>query len=65
MSYRKAMKHANNPRRYKKTQPMLFSTQSGFWPSGAFLKNRYWPYLEECEKSGEKPLTCEAFYNKK
>lgn len=65
MSYRKMMKHATNPRRYKKTQPMLFSTGSGFWPSGAFLKNEYWPYLEKCKKLGVVPLSCEKFYNLK
>jgi len=61
MSYNKMMKRTRNAKRYK-PQPMLFSTGSGFWPSGAFLKNQYWPYLEKCKKIGVEPLSCEKFY---
>ena len=62
MSYSKMMRRSRNAKKYK-IQPMLFSTGSGFWPSGAFLKNKYWPYLERCKKNGIEPLPCEKFYN--
>jgi len=61
MSYKQAMrwgkKHPKGTR-----QPMVFSTGSGFWPSGAFLED-YWKYRTECAAKGVEPLGCEAYYN--
>jgi len=35
---------------------------SGFWPSGSFLREDYWPYLEQCKRDGIEPMECEAYY---
>lgn len=65
MSYEKAMKHDRNPRKWKHTQPVLMHTNSGFWPSGSFLKEDFWPYLERCKAEKIEPMECEAYYNSK
>ena len=62
MNYRQAMawerKHPRGTR-----QPLNFSTGSGFWPSGAFLEDDYFPYLERCKQSNTQPMSCEDYYN--
>ena len=64
MSYSQAMKW--NKKHPKGTrQPVIMSSGSGFWPSGAFLFDDYFPYLEQCKKEGIKPMECEACYNSK
>ena len=42
-------------------QPMVFSTGSGFWPSGSFLED-YAAYVAKCRADGTKPESCEAHY---
>jgi len=61
MSYEKAMKHARNPRK-QKARYMGFSPGSGFWPSGSYLKENYWPYLKQCKQKDIEPVSCEAYY---
>jgi hypothetical protein len=64
MSYIKAMrwnkKHPKGTR-----QPLLMSSNSGFWPSTSFLTEDYWPYLEKCKSNGINPLSCEQYYKSK
>jgi hypothetical protein len=61
MSYEQAMKW--NRRHPKGTrQPILMSTGSGFWPSGAFLDD-YFKYREKCKAEDKEPLECEQYYN--
>jgi hypothetical protein len=43
-------------------QPFVFSTGS-FWPSNAFLREDYMPYVEECRKIGCDPIECRRFYD--
>jgi hypothetical protein len=63
MSYAKAMRwHKKHPRGGK-PQYMGFATGSGFWPSQSFLKDRFFPYVEECKKLNVEPFKCEDFYN--
>ena len=63
MSYQQAMrwskKHPKGTR-----QPVLMHTESGFWPSGDWLRENYWPYLAACADLNVEPLACEAFYRK-
>jgi len=37
---------------------------SGFWPSGSWLKQVYWPYVEQCKAAGKDPLSAEVIYSK-
>lgn len=61
MSYNKMMKwNRKHPKGTR--QPILMSTESGFWPSGAWLEHDWWPYLKRCEAEGIKPMECEAYY---
>ncbi len=61
MSYAKAMKwQRTHPKGTR--QPCLFHTNSGFWPSGGFLREDYWPYLERCKQDGTEPMGCEEYY---
>ena len=61
MSYAKAMKWgARHPKGTR--QPVLMHTNSGFWPSGAYLQEDFWPYLDACKVIGVEPLACEAHY---
>jgi len=63
MSYKQAMKwQRKHPKGTR--QPVLMSTNSGFWPSGAFLET-YFEYRKECETEGKKPLSCEEYYKSK
>lgn len=64
MNYNQAMKWQKKHPRGGAIQPMLFSTGSGFWPSGAWLKDIYWPYCEECKKRGETPQGAKEHYEK-
>lgn len=61
MSYDQTVKWG---RRHRKgtNQPLLMSTQSGFWPSYGFLSSSYWPYVAECEAAGIEPIPCEEYY---
>ena len=43
-------------------QPVIMHTESGFWPSLAFL-NKYWKYVEACQAKGIQPMECEEYYN--
>lgn len=61
MSYAKMMKW--NKRHSKgMRQPVLMSTNSGFWPSGAFIK-KWAEYAEKCENEGKPYLECQQYYN--
>jgi hypothetical protein len=62
MSYSQAMKWNKKPPKGTR-QPVIMSTGSGFWPSGAFLTEDYFPYLERCKKEGIEPMECEEYYN--
>ena len=63
MSYKKMMKwHKTHPKGTR--QPVLFHTNSGFWPSGAWLRDCFWPYEKACELAGVAAMECEAFYRK-
>ena len=61
MSYTKMIKWQKTHRKGTR-QPVLMSTGSGFWPSGAWLRDCWWPYLERCQANNETPMDCEAFY---
>lgn len=61
MSYTKMMKwNRKHPKGTK--QPVLMHTNSGFWPSSAFLDS-YFEYKEECERYGVIPAECEDYYH--
>lgn len=60
MSYAKAMKWAKKHPKGTK-QPVIMSTNCGFWPSLGYLKN-YWKYEAACIAEGVEPLGCEPFY---
>ena len=61
MSYEQAVKWGKkHPKGIK--PGVIMSTNSGFWPSGAFLKEDYLPYLERCRAEGKPPLGCEEYY---
>jgi hypothetical protein len=61
MSYKKAMRwNKKHPKGTK--QPVIMHTNSGFWPSGAFLK-QYAAYVAQCKKDHISALGCEAYYN--
>lgn len=60
MSYAKAMKWAKKHPKGTR-QPVLMHTNSGFWPSGSYLKD-YWKYADACAAEGVKPFGCEQFY---
>lgn len=62
MSYAKAMKWAKQHPKGTR-QPVLMSTGSGFWPSGGYLRDDYWPYRAACEALGVEPLECKAHYD--
>lgn len=47
---------------HKRTQPVIMSTGSGFWPSHGWLSRDWWPYLERCKKARRKPMEYEAYY---
>lgn len=62
MSYAKAMKWGK--RHPKGTrQPILMHTNSGFWPSGGYLKEDFWPYQEACKAEGVEPVECKTHYD--
>ena len=61
MSYNQAVKHGRKHPKGHRT-PVIMSTGSGFWPSGAFLEE-WEEYRVECSAQGTKPLGCEAYYN--
>lgn len=61
MSYRQAMKwQVKHPKGIK--PEVIMSTGSGFWPSGSFLREEYWPYCDECKRKGVEPMGCEEYY---
>ena len=62
MSYAQHVRHARNHRKDRKAQPVIMSTGSGFWPSGAFLE-RWNEHVAECKARGEQPMGCEDYYN--
>ena len=62
MSYAQAMKWQRKHPRGGAIQPVLMSTGSGFWPSGSFLREDFWPYVERCAARGEEPIGCEEYY---
>lgn len=61
MNYKQAMKWG---RKHPKgtRQPMLFSTHSGFWPSGSWIEGVMIPYVAACGKIGEEPMEAKALY---
>lgn len=60
MSYEKMIRW--NKKRPKGTkQPIIFSTNSGFWPSGSFIE-KWAEYVAECKKKGIVYLDCESYY---
>lgn len=61
MNYEQTVKWGKKHRKGTR-QPVIMSTGSGFWPSGTFLKEDYWPYLEKCKTTGKKPMGCEEYY---
>jgi len=61
MSYSQAMKWAKKHRKGTR-QPIIMSAGSGFWPSGSFLEEDYWPYVERCKQEGKEPMECETYY---
>jgi hypothetical protein len=61
LSYKQAVKWEKKHRKGTR-QPMIMSTGSGFWPSGAFLE-KYWEYEGECKSKGEIPLSAEQYYD--
>ena len=63
MSYAQAVNWSKRHPKGHKT-PVIMSTGSGFWPSGAFLREDYWPYLEQCKRDGVEPVSCEAYYRR-
>lgn len=61
MSYKQAMKWGRKHPKGTK-QPVLMSTGSGFWPSGSWLKDVWWPYVERCKLQNREPIEQERFY---
>lgn len=60
MSYAKAMKwNRKHPKGTR--QPVLMHTNSGFWPSSAFL-DHYFEYRAECKAAKIEPAQCEYYY---
>ena len=61
MSYEQAMKwHRKHPKGTR--QPVRMSARSGFWPSGSWLKNCCWLYVDQCQHEGAKPMGAEEYY---
>ena len=63
MSYEQAVKWQKKHRK-QTLRNVIMSTGSGFWPSGAFLREDYGPYVEECNRQGKEPMSCEAYYHR-
>jgi hypothetical protein len=62
MSYSKMMKwQKKHPKGTR--QPVLFHTNSGFWPSRSYILNSYNPYSEACEIAGVKPWSVKKHYD--
>lgn len=60
MSYAKAMKwNKKHPKGTK--QPVIMHTNSGFWPSGSFIK-KWVAYAEKQEAADLPYLDCETYY---
>jgi hypothetical protein len=60
MSYNKMMKWNKKHRKGTK-QPIIMSTGSGFWPSGAFIEE--WIEYTKVQKTrGMTFLSCEEYY---
>lgn len=62
MSYKQAMKWARKHPKGTK-QPVIMSTNSGFWPAQAWLEGEFYPYLEECAANGTTPMTAKELYD--
>ena len=62
MSYNQAMKWQKTHRKGTH-QPIIMHTNSGFWPSYAFLMEDYIPYTEQCKINEIIPITCQEYYN--
>ena len=62
MSYTQAVKWSHKHPKGTHQDVILHVNSSGFWPSGAFLKGDYWPYLRACKRAGVEPVGCETFY---
>jgi hypothetical protein len=63
MSYTKAMKwNKKHPKGTK--QNNIMHTDSGFWPSLAFIEE-YEEYEEECKKNNVTPLLMREYYKSK
>jgi hypothetical protein len=60
MSYTKMMKWNKTHRKGTK-QPILMSTGSGFWPSGASI-DEWVEYAKELKAQGKTFLSCEEYY---
>ena len=52
----------NRTHRKGTKQPIIMSTDSGFWPSISWLEDEWWPYLERCKLKNTKPLSQEDYY---
>lgn len=61
MDYTRAMRWQRTHRKGTR-QPVILHTQSGFWPAEAFLREDYWPYVEQCKADGVEPLSVRAYY---
>lgn len=62
MSYQQAMKwRRKHPKGTK--QPVIMSTNSGFWPSSSWLEGSYYPYATACEALGVEPWPCQKLYD--
>jgi hypothetical protein len=61
MSYSQTMKW-NTKHRKGTSQPLILSTGSGLWLSGAFLRDEYKPYTDACLSLGVDPVTAARLY---
>jgi hypothetical protein len=61
MSYSQTMKWGTKHRKGTR-QPVIMSTGSGIWLSGAFIAQDYLPYTAECQKLGVRPIDAESLY---
>jgi len=61
MSYDQAMRWAKQHRKGTH-QHVIMSTDSGFWPSGEWLRECWWPYVDRCRKQGIEPMNQEEYY---
>ena len=61
MSYAQTMRWGSKHRKGTR-QPLIMSTGSGLWLSGAFVQQEYTPYAEACQAIGVTPVSSGRFY---